>query len=385
MKRMLIFFAGLLLMGAGFGCDNSSNAADARLVSGLKTGVVTQLREKNSVDRDVMRGFEIELTLQGQDDGSFASENVDIEIEIQNRFDPTTACIGHPYGGEASGGSYTVNDATTPCYDVWFHNHKGNTGPGEGWINGKQLAPGESLYLQTNKNGTIKFPLIWKLNGDGFVDYHSAAKIQILARAVRKSHPAPDLVINFDLDFAYNGTRSLIEIKPAPLPWPAFQPDPEPQRLSVADCPVILSTVDTDGDGFPDDVDECPGSSQGKAGPCGCGGSVQDLDDDWVMNCPSISPQPAGTDRWPSSRHCGLEDHCGQSPDLDHDGDADMDDFGIFQRCFGHVTVSQPNPCDLADTNWDDIVDGNDAAVMRPCQSGVGVPVNVPACLPTAP
>jgi hypothetical protein len=381
----MLIFAAHLLLAAGLGCEQSANTSGARIASGIKTGVVTPLREKDNVNRDILRGFVIEFVLLGQDDQPLPENNVEFEVEVQNRFDPTTACIGHPYGGETSGGTTYYVGPGTPCYDAWFHNHKGNTGPGEGWINGQQLAPGQSIFLRTEKNGSIKLPVFWKLAGDGFVDYHSSVKIQLLLRAVRTTHPEPDLVYNFDLDFAYNGTLSQIVIERAPEPWPAFLPDPQPHRLSV-DCPVILSTVDTDGDGFPDDVDECPGILQGKAGPCGCGVSVEDLDNDWVLNCPSLSPQPAGTDRWPANSHCGLQDHCGQTPDLDHDGDVDMDDFGIFQRCFGHRTkVAQPDPCDLADTNWDDVVDGNDAAAMRPCQAGVGVPVKVPDCLPAAP
>jgi len=67
-------------------------------------------------------------------------------------------------------------------------------------------------------------------------------------------------------------------------------------------------------------------------------------------------------------------------PDLDRDGDVDLADFGIFQRCLSGAFVPQTDPpCALARFDSDDDVDQDDAAVFLRCLSGPDQPY-APAC-----
>lgn len=72
-----------------------------------------------------------------------------------------------------------------------------------------------------------------------------------------------------------------------------------------------------------------------------------------------------------------------QPGDMDHDGDVDMDDFGLFQPCMtGARTVASPLPpgCDQADLDGDVYdVDHTDFGLFQRCYSGPDVPGD-PAC-----
>ncbi len=62
--------------------------------------------------------------------------------------------------------------------------------------------------------------------------------------------------------------------------------------------------------------------------------------------------------------------------DMDNDGDADLTDFGYFQRCMSGSGVPQTAPeCLLAKIDGDSDVDLDDLARFKRCLSGAGMPV----------
>ena len=111
---------------------------------------------------------------------------------------------------------------------------------------------------------------------------------------------------------------------------------------AAADRTLVANFVaDTDGDGVPDSVDQCPNTVHGSPVDAkGCppaipgdfdhNGAVDAGDLAQLMSCvsgPTI-PFMAGCD----------------GKDLDRDGDVDQTDFGIFQRCFsGTGKPANPN------------------------------------------
>jgi len=70
----------------------------------------------------------------------------------------------------------------------------------------------------------------------------------------------------------------------------------------------------------------------------------------------------------------------GIPPDLDHDGDVDQSDFGMFQVCLTGPSMTPPSPgCEPADFDQDDDVDLADFGLLQRCMSGPEVPFD-PAC-----
>jgi hypothetical protein len=58
-------------------------------------------------------------------------------------------------------------------------------------------------------------------------------------------------------------------------------------------------------------------------------------------------------------------------PDMDHDGDVDQVDFGLFQACYSGPFVEQPDPaCRQARMDADTDVDSDDATVLMNCFTG---------------
>ena len=101
-------------------------------------------------------------------------------------------------------------------------------------------------------------------------------------------------------------------------------------------------TSDSDGDGVPDCIDQCPGTPVGvEVGANGC------------------PPPPPG--------------------DLDGDQDVDMDDFGYFQACLSGKSVAQTKAecqnADLDDDGFGD-VDIDDLSVFLGCMSGANIPAD---------
>lgn len=61
------------------------------------------------------------------------------------------------------------------------------------------------------------------------------------------------------------------------------------------------------------------------------------------------------------------------NPDMDHDGDVDQDDFGLFQACYSGAYVPQTAPdCQQARCDVDSDVDQDDTAVFMGCITGPG-------------
>lgn len=61
--------------------------------------------------------------------------------------------------------------------------------------------------------------------------------------------------------------------------------------------------------------------------------------------------------------------------DLDADGDVDLDDFGVFQRCLtGPGIPVTPVACGPADFDSDNDVDQSDLILLRECMGGSGMP-----------
>lgn len=66
--------------------------------------------------------------------------------------------------------------------------------------------------------------------------------------------------------------------------------------------------------------------------------------------------------------------HLSGPGDLDHDGDSDQSDFGLFQACFSGNGTTQPDPACLdARLDDDDDVDQMDFITFQACTSGSGV------------
>ncbi len=66
--------------------------------------------------------------------------------------------------------------------------------------------------------------------------------------------------------------------------------------------------------------------------------------------------------------------------DLDFDGDVDLDDFALFQRCRSSEGTPPPLPaCDRARFDYDVDVDDDDQAVLLGCLSGAGM-IAAPDC-----
>jgi hypothetical protein len=116
---------------------------------------------------------------------------------------------------------------------------------------------------------------------------------------------------------------------------------------------------DFDGDGHPDDADNCLSIfNPDQEDPDGDG--IGDACD----NCPNTIP--------------GVEvDAAGCPPvvpgDLDRDGDVDQQDFGLLQACLSGPGVPVSTVCRSGDVDGDEDADQQDVGVLQTCLSGSNV------------
>ncbi len=106
-----------------------------------------------------------------------------------------------------------------------------------------------------------------------------------------------------------------------------------------------LYPPDADFDDDPDDEDNAPNDANPDQADCnmdGIGDVLQLAGNDCNLN--------------------GIPDDC-EIGDLDGDLDSDLQDFQLFQRCFG-ATVVVGGPCSEADLNCDGVVDAFDLAIL---------------------
>ena len=71
----------------------------------------------------------------------------------------------------------------------------------------------------------------------------------------------------------------------------------------------------------------------------------------------------------------------GQAGDFHHDGDVDVEDFGVLQACLGVPDPSQNPTCGQADLNADSAINYQDVTRFIGCLSGPNIPASI-NCLP---
>lgn len=98
-------------------------------------------------------------------------------------------------------------------------------------------------------------------------------------------------------------------------------------KVFVGACGCGVVDTDSDGDGMPDCLDMCPHSPITQLGPCGC--DVTDTDGDGVLDC---------VDQCPSDASKSLAGLCGCNvPDTDSDGDGIPD---CYDACPGQSDIA---------------------------------------------
>jgi parallel beta-helix repeat protein/predicted outer membrane repeat protein len=124
-------------------------------------------------------------------------------------------------------------------------------------------------------------------------------------------------------------------------------------------CPGEDDTIDTDSDGTPDCADNCPNDPlKIEPGDCGCGESETDIDSDGTPDCLDECPEdPLKTE--PGFCGCGTAD-TNVNGDVDCDGDYDIDDAYAAMANFG---IDEAGEC-AGDTDGNGVVDIEDLLNM---------------------
>jgi hypothetical protein len=142
----------------------------------------------------------------------------------------------------------------------------------------------------------------------------------------------------------------------------------DPAKLSPGICGCGIADVDTDGDTVADCNDACP-NDPGKSasvGRCGCGVPETDVDGDGTPACLDQCDSDA-TKTAPGLCGCGV-------PDIDTDGDGTVDCTDLCPTDPAKIAVGQCG-CGVADTDsdTDGVADCNDQCPADPNKTAVGL------------
>jgi len=194
--------------------------------------------------------------------------------------------------------------------------------------------------------------------------------------AVDCDHDGVSDCLQDDADCDHNGVLDRCELSANP----SLDRWPKPNGNGVLDtCDILASRVadinhngipdpleDSDGDGFPDDVDGCPNNpSIVIPGVCGCSSTDTDTDHDGTPNCVDGCPNdPLKV----APGACG----CGK-PDVDSDGDGVLD---CNDACPNDRNKTAPGPCGCGvpdtDTDSDGVPNCNDGCPNDPLKVAPG-------------
>jgi len=137
--------------------------------------------------------------------------------------------------------------------------------------------------------------------------------------------------------------------------------DPSPETGRTATFPLTDSRVlnnldvglraDTDGDGTPDDEDDCPEDpAKTEPGDCGCGVMDADSDGDGIPDCDDNCPDVANASQADSDGD-GIGNECDNCPFAANADQADTDGDGVGDACDDDP---EPNPPFVPEEDEDD-------------------------------
>ena len=215
------------------------------------------------------------------------------------------------------------------------------------WTSEENIENVKIEYLNNNGNDWIE--IVANTENDGFhnwevpCDISAECLIRISDIDSTESDISGDFFSIIDNDTDSDGTPNCIDNCPN---------DPNKVEPGICDCGIV--DTDTDLDGTPDCNDNCP-NDPGKIeqGICGCGTSDIDSDEDGTPNCnDNCDNDPNKTE--PGICGCGIAD-----TDTDLDGTPDCND-----NCPNDPNKTQPGVCGCGvsdvDTDSDGTLDCND-------------------------
>ena len=135
----------------------------------------------------------------------------------------------------------------------------------------------------------------------------------------------------------------------------------DPNKVFPGICGCGTEDTDTDGDGAPDCFDNCPEDPDKiEPGICGCGNTDVDSDQDGVFDCDDGCPDdPDKTE--PGFCGCGTVD-TNVNGDVDCDGDYDIDDIRLGMTNFG-IEEAEEDTCP-ADVDSDGSIGFSDVLII---------------------